>query len=305
MAEGFTKLFSTLTTSTIWSEPLATRVVWITMLAVADRNGEVQAAIPGLARLANVSVQECETALQTFLSPDPYSRTTDNEGRRIEVIDGGWRLLNHAKYRAKMAAEERREYKREWMARDREERKQSQQSTECPQESTESTIGQSGHKQKQRQKQEDQEQESSLRSDSPDSASPESEKLSKESKIVDSIVEIFNAFADRCRKSGNTPGVKKTHVMTPKLRKKLLEANKRAYGLIKRRGWTMGTGKFWEAYFAYCERAGGWLAGKEANPDNPSWKQHLVLLVDDDRFRQVMDAAIDSMEQANMEGAGA
>jgi hypothetical protein len=43
--------------------------------------------------------------LDCFLAPDPDSRTKDDEGRRIEEIDGGWLLLNHAKYR-KMASKE-------------------------------------------------------------------------------------------------------------------------------------------------------------------------------------------------------
>lgn len=47
-----------------------------------------------------------------FLSPDKWSRTTDNEGRRIEPIDGGWRLLNHAKYRAIRDEEAIKESKR-------------------------------------------------------------------------------------------------------------------------------------------------------------------------------------------------
>jgi hypothetical protein len=76
-----------------------TRIVWITILAIADKNGEVQASIPGLARIAGVSIEACETAINKFLSPDPYSRTPDDEGRRIEKIEGGWSILNHAKYR--------------------------------------------------------------------------------------------------------------------------------------------------------------------------------------------------------------
>jgi hypothetical protein len=75
------------------------------MLAIADKNGEVQASIPGLARLAGVPIADCEEAIKKFLSPDPYSRTPDDEGRRIEQIDGGWALLNHAKYR-QMASKE-------------------------------------------------------------------------------------------------------------------------------------------------------------------------------------------------------
>jgi hypothetical protein len=86
-------------------EPDKTRRVWITMLALADKNGEVQGSVPGLARMAGVDVEACRVALDCFLAPDPDSRTKDDEGRRIEEIDGGWLLLNHAKYR-KMASKE-------------------------------------------------------------------------------------------------------------------------------------------------------------------------------------------------------
>lgn len=109
----FTKLFSSITASTMWLEPSDTRVVWITMLAMADRRGRVFASVPGLAKEAVVPVESCREALDRFLSPDPDSRTKVADGRRIEPIDGGWRLINHAKYRAIRDEEERRAYKTE------------------------------------------------------------------------------------------------------------------------------------------------------------------------------------------------
>jgi hypothetical protein len=108
----FTKLFNSILDSTIWQEPLQTKVVWITMLAMVDRGGEVHASIPGLAKRAGVTLQECESALECLHSPDKYSRTQEHEGRRVVEIDGGWALLNHSKYRALLSAEERREYNR-------------------------------------------------------------------------------------------------------------------------------------------------------------------------------------------------
>ncbi len=113
---GFTKLFNSILHSTIWSESNETRILWITMLAMADRNGCVNASIPGLARMAGISVEQTTEGLGKFLSPDAYSRTPDNEGRRVEVIEGGWHLLNHGKYRELMSAEERREYNRKKQA---------------------------------------------------------------------------------------------------------------------------------------------------------------------------------------------
>lgn len=117
---GYTKLFSSLITSTIWREPDHVRIVWITMLALADKNGEVQGSIPGLSDMARVSLKDCQDALLALESPDEWSRTKDHEGKRIETIDGGWMVLNHPKYRRIMSADERREYNRLKKAEQRE-----------------------------------------------------------------------------------------------------------------------------------------------------------------------------------------
>lgn len=108
----YTKLFQKILDSTVWGENDRTRIVWITMLAMADSEGCVIASLPGLARRAVVPLDDAALAVQKFLAPDPHSTTPDHEGRRIEAIDGGWRLLNHAKYKAMMTLEHRREYNR-------------------------------------------------------------------------------------------------------------------------------------------------------------------------------------------------
>jgi hypothetical protein len=105
---GFTKLFGSLITSTVWSLPDSARVVWITMLALADQDGYVAASVPGLAKVAGVSREACDHALALFLAPDPDSRTQEHEGRRVLAVDGGWSLLNHGKYRDLQSAEDRR-----------------------------------------------------------------------------------------------------------------------------------------------------------------------------------------------------
>lgn len=108
----FTKLDSGITDSTIWRASDTTRIVWITMLAMADQNGYVGASVPGLADRARVPLEACLSALEAFKAPDPWSRTTDHEGRRIADADGGWMLLNHAKYRAARDPDVRREQNR-------------------------------------------------------------------------------------------------------------------------------------------------------------------------------------------------
>jgi hypothetical protein len=132
MISGFTKLFGSILTSTIWQESPATCKVWITLLAMANADGEIQASVPGLAHVAQVSLNQTEAALAKFLAPDKYSSTPDFEGRRIEVIAGGWRLLNYEKYREKLSEEDRKEKARLRQQRHRERKACHTQSvTEC------------------------------------------------------------------------------------------------------------------------------------------------------------------------------
>lgn len=95
------------------------------MLALKDQNGVVESSVPGLADLARVSLEDLVAALEKLKKPDQYSRTKEFEGRRIEEVDGGWLILNHQKYRAKMNQDERREYLRvkQQEHRDRQKRK--------------------------------------------------------------------------------------------------------------------------------------------------------------------------------------
>jgi curved DNA-binding protein CbpA len=109
---GYTKLFGSIVASTIWREDNVTRIVWITMLALKNQHGIVEASIPGLADMARVEIDELKRALIKLSEPDEYSRTKEFEGRRIKEVPEGWAVLNHEKYRAKMNQDERREYLR-------------------------------------------------------------------------------------------------------------------------------------------------------------------------------------------------
>jgi hypothetical protein len=120
MMPGYTKLFSSIVHSTIWREEDHVRIVWVTMLALADKNGIVEASIPGLSDVSRVSIEQCSDALDKLKSEDQYSRSQDFDGRRIAEIDGGWLLLNYVKYRGKLVKEKVREQTRERVKRHRE-----------------------------------------------------------------------------------------------------------------------------------------------------------------------------------------
>ncbi len=114
---GFTLLWSKILDSSIWMEEKETRILWITMLAMKDANGEVRAARAALAHRARLSIEECEVALKVLMAPDPQSMTPDNEGRRIAEMPGGWKILNHEIYR--FSTEAKREFWREQKAEQR------------------------------------------------------------------------------------------------------------------------------------------------------------------------------------------
>ena len=137
---AFTKLFASIIHSSIWREPDHVRLVWVTMLAMADAQGYVGASLPGLADAARVSLEQCQDALARFHAPDPYSRSMEHEGRRVATVERGWRLLNYERFRAVASAEAERERKRLWWQENR--------SSEAL-----ASASDTRHKQKQKQKQ--------------------------------------------------------------------------------------------------------------------------------------------------------
>ncbi len=112
---GFTKLWSEILSSSIWNEDDKTRIVFITMLAAVGPDGIVRASVGGLAHQARVSKEDCEKAIEVLQNPDPDSRSTCFEGRRIEKIEGGFLLLNYSTYRDARNHDERKIYMAEYM----------------------------------------------------------------------------------------------------------------------------------------------------------------------------------------------
>lgn len=119
---GFTKLFSSIVTSSIWCESNTILRVWIAMLATADSEGLVEGSVPGFANLARVTRDELCEAIDVLSSPDNDSRTPANEGRRIETVEGGWQVLNYSAYRKRGQGKEgsRAPYYREYRRKQKE-----------------------------------------------------------------------------------------------------------------------------------------------------------------------------------------
>lgn len=124
----YAKMFSNILDSTVWCEDNPTRILWITLLAMADQHGVISCTIPGLANRAKISLDECKAALAKFMEPDEYSWSKEEGGRRIREVEGGWFLINHAKYKEMLSKEDRRQQnavnQRNFRARNRDYSKQ-------------------------------------------------------------------------------------------------------------------------------------------------------------------------------------
>ena len=128
---GFTKLFQSIIHSTIWRAEPSLKILWVTMLAMADREGVVESSLPGLADAARISLEDCEEGLNALSRPDQHSRTQDFEGRRIMPADGGWVILNYIKYRETRSDEETRAKTRERVRRFRDKTARNASVTPC------------------------------------------------------------------------------------------------------------------------------------------------------------------------------
>lgn len=119
----YVKLFSSIFDSSVWVLPTDARIVWITLLGMADRDGFVFASPFMISRRANISLPSVEMALALFLAPDPNSQSKEHDGRRLTQTPDGYYVLNYRKYRELRSAEERRMQQNEWMAAKRREEK--------------------------------------------------------------------------------------------------------------------------------------------------------------------------------------
>lgn len=117
----YSKLFSSICLSSIWSEDSDTRVLWITMLAQCDREGYLYASPVGLAKVASLPLETTLACLEKLAAPDPHSsdllENPANEGRRIKTVPGGWLLVNYVRYRQIRDSDDRRRQNREAQAR--------------------------------------------------------------------------------------------------------------------------------------------------------------------------------------------
>lgn len=100
-ARGFVPLPRTLLTSSLWTnETPSTFKAWLALLSLADHETGI-APVSGpqaLAYQAAISKDEAHEAIARLSAPDPESRSTAFDGRRIERVEGGFLILGHERH---------------------------------------------------------------------------------------------------------------------------------------------------------------------------------------------------------------
>lgn len=110
----YNKIFTKILDSSIWLEPVETRVVWITLIAAMNEDGYAHfSSIENLSNRALVNLSATKRAIKCLEGPDAQSADPANEGRRIERVPGGWIVLNAEKYRGIVTREHAKNLTRE------------------------------------------------------------------------------------------------------------------------------------------------------------------------------------------------
>ena len=99
-------IWSGIVESSIWDESDTVVKVFMTMLAVKDSDHIVRKSAYQLSRLSRKSETEVLDALKVLASPDTRrTEQQEHEGRRIQLVEDGWLVLNGEKYRQKISRE--------------------------------------------------------------------------------------------------------------------------------------------------------------------------------------------------------
>jgi hypothetical protein len=73
--------------------------VWIAFLASCNQSGIAQVSAVYIASVCRLPIEIVMCSIEKLSSPDEFSRSIEREGRRLERVDGGYKIINYLKYR--------------------------------------------------------------------------------------------------------------------------------------------------------------------------------------------------------------
>lgn len=108
---NWTPLFSDLMQSSIWRCSPHIKLAWITILATKDYKSQIIETNPGLLGwAAGITEEQAAEALELFQQPDKYSRSAEEEGRRIKRLEGNkYLVINGYSYSQKIMSQAKKD----------------------------------------------------------------------------------------------------------------------------------------------------------------------------------------------------
>ena len=93
------------------------------LIILADQDGVVDMTDIAIHRRTTIPLEIIQKGIEELLKPDPHSRSKDEDGRRLILLDSerdwGWVIVNYEHYRKLASAAERREQNRQSQQRSR------------------------------------------------------------------------------------------------------------------------------------------------------------------------------------------
>ncbi len=126
----YSPLWSQIVDSSLWCEPDFVVKVFLTMIAKKDMDDIVRGNAFNISQWSKKTEAEVLEAIKVLSSPDTRRvEKQEFDGRRIEKVPEGYKVLMGAHYRKMMSTAGRREYNRIWAA---EKRKKTKKPTPLP-----------------------------------------------------------------------------------------------------------------------------------------------------------------------------
>lgn len=120
------KIFEQIYDGTLRNDHL-TRLVFMDMIVLADKDGIVDMTQDALSARTNVPLEIILDAIKKLEQPDSRSRSKKDDGARIKLIDDhrdwGWEIVNYEYYLKKGSYEHKKKQDRERIAKKRKENK--------------------------------------------------------------------------------------------------------------------------------------------------------------------------------------
>ena len=104
--------------SLVTKGPWQALVTFQQFIVLADKEGIVDMTPEVISATTSIPLEIIKIGISALQEPDPHSRTPDEEGRRIMLLDDhrdwGWWVVNYHHYRLLKREEDRREYQRQY-----------------------------------------------------------------------------------------------------------------------------------------------------------------------------------------------